>query len=252
MLYNLRYFFRGTPDSYVFPQGSLNHMLLIFIALLGVELIIHHRNRLKDPKHMRVFKKAMIIILSIQQIVLYLWYGFSGYFTIKESLPLYNCRIAIIFTILAFITDKKLFKNVVCYWGITGSILALALPATDPFIFPHYTIVSFFVGHMFMLWSAIYLLVVEEYRISKKSLVSILYFTNIYHICVYIFNSITKSNYCYLMEAPFAKEAFINTSSLMYSFFAFLSFNIFMLIFYLITKTIYRVLEKDEDLANYA
>ena len=249
-----KYFFRGTPDEYVFPIWGLLHIIMLFIAFLGVELLIKNKKKLRDRTLGKIFKITMIIALSLQQIILYLWYGFSGYFTIKESLPLYNCRIAIIFTILALITDKKIFKNVACYWGVAGAILALMMPTDlDPFLFPHYTMVSFFLGHIALLWSAMYILVVDEYRIKKASLKSILYFSNIYHLIIYSFNVFTKSNYCYVIEPPFAKEFFARVMSpISYTITAFAIFNLSMALVYLTAKSIYRFVESDEDIANLA
>ena len=194
---SIKYFFRGTPDGYVFPTGSMAHWFIIAIILFGMELIIKYREKLRIPKYANIFKAIMIIMLAMQQILLYLWYGFSGYFSIQESLPLYNCRVAIILTIFAFITNKDFFKNICCYWGVVGAFLALAFPVVDPFQFPHYTMVSFFGGHILMLWSAIYFLVVEKHYINKRSLASVLLFTNFYHVLVYVFNRFTNSNYCY-------------------------------------------------------
>lgn len=250
----LRYFFRGNPDGYVFPIWSLTHFAMLVIAFSGMELILINKKRLKNSKIGKNFKILMILALSMQQILLYLWYGFSGYFTIHESLPLYNCRIAIIFTILALITDKKLFKNVGCYWGVAGAILALVMPSDlDPFSFPHYTNISFFLGHILLLWSTVYILVVDEYRIDKTSLKAILYFTNIYHLLIYVFNILTDSNYCYLVNPPIAKDFFERVMSpRTYSLTAFLIFNIFMMFVYITAKTIYKVLGADEDMAKFA
>ncbi|MBU5427364.1 TIGR02206 family membrane protein [Tissierella pigra] len=250
----MKYFFRGTPDDFVFPIWSLTHFLILAIAFVGVEFIVLKKDRLKSTNMGKIFKKFMIIILVLQQVSLYLWYGFSGYFTIQESLPFYNCRVAIIFTIFALVTDKKIFKNVGCYWGVAGAILALLLPTDlDPFSFPHYTNISFFIGHIGLLWSTIYILVVEEYRMDRESLRSILYFTNIYHSFIYIFNIVAKSNYCYLVEAPIAKASFEKFMSPMaYSLTAFLAFNIFIILIYGVAKYIYKTLDIDEDLAKFA
>ncbi|WMM23707.1 TIGR02206 family membrane protein [Tissierella sp. MB52-C2] len=250
----MKYFFRGTPDDFVFPIWSLTHFLILAIAFVGVEFIVLKKDRLKSTSMGKIFKKIMIIILVLQQVSLYLWYGFSGYFTIQESLPFYNCRVAIIFTIFALGTDKKIFKNVGCYWGVAGAILALLLPTDlDPFSFPHYTNISFFIGHIGLLWSTIYILVVEEYRMDRKSLRSILHFTNIYHSFIYIFNIVTKSNYCYLVETPIAKAFFEKfMSPIAYSLTAFLAFNIFIILIYGVAKAIYKTLDIDEDLAKFA
>lgn len=249
MINNIKYFFRGSPDGYSFPMMSNLHLLILMFTLLGCILIISKGSNLRDSKYSRYFKAITITILSIQQIVLYIWYMFSGYFTIKESLPLYNCRIAIIFTIFAFITNKNIFKNVCCYWGFAGSILALLFPVTDPFNFPHYTLISFWSGHIVMLWATTYLLFVERYSINKNSLRSMLIFTNIYNLIIYKFNQVFLANYCYLNEPPFEIKFISNINPYTYTLIIFATFNLVMTLFYICAKGLSKnhILENNES-----
>lgn len=251
MLEKIKYFFRGTPDGYVFPTASVKHWTIMAFVLIGLEFIIKCRIKFKNSKYEKVFKILMIFMLSIQQIILYLWYELSGYFTIHESLPLYNCRLAIIFTIFAFITNKDFYKNICCYWGVTGSFLALIFPALDPFQFPHFTGISFFVGHTLLLWSAIYFLVVDKHKINKKSLGSVLIFTNIYHGIILIFNGFTNSNYCYLNAPPFSIGIIEKLPQLLYTCIIFTAFNIMIILFYFTYKVFYLNNLRKENVENY-
>ena len=250
MLDNIKYFFRGTPDDYIFSTGSTIHWIIVLFILLGIELIFKYRNELREDKYKKIFKTFIITILAIQQIVLYSWYKISGYFTIHESLPLYNCRLAIIFTIFAFNSGKKFYKNICCYWGMIGAVLALASPVLDPFRFPHYTGISFFIGHGLLLWSGVYFLVVERHIIDKKSLESVLTFTNIYHGIIFVFNKLTNSNYCYLNAPPFSIDFIDRMSQLKYTFIAFSVFNISITMFYLIYKILHIHLLKKRTIKN--
>ena len=72
----------------------------------------------------------------------------------------------------------------------------------DPFVFPQITQISFFIGHLFLLWSSVYCIFVECIKLSKKDLKIIIYFTNIYHISMFIFNHIIGSNYGYMRVSP--------------------------------------------------
>lgn len=247
---SVRYFFRGNPDGYVFPTGSMTHWFIIAIILFGMELIIKYRDKLRIPKYANIFKIIMIIMLFMQQILLYLWYGFSGYFSIQESLPLYNCRVAIILTIFAFITNRDFFKNICCYWGVVGAFLALAFPVVDPFQFPHYTMISFFGGHILMFWSTIYFLTVEKHYINKRSLASVLIFTNFYHGLVYIFNRFTNSNYCYLVNPPFSIGFIDRLSQFFYTVTAINMFNVTIFLFYYVCKIAYNHYSIKEEIEN--
>lgn len=247
----LKHFFRGTPDDYKFPAYGLEHILLVLLCFYVIFLLIKYREKLRNTILGRNVKISLIAGLLLQQIILYLWYGFSGYFTIKESLPLYNCRIAIIFTALALLTNKKIFRNVSVYWGIIGTIMAFASPDLDPFMFPHYTRVSFFLGHFLLIWGGIYILVIDEYRINKVNFREMLHFTNTYHIFILIFNIITDSNYCYIMEPPVLKNIYEMMPQALYTSLAFLFFNALVSIVYFTTIGIYEILVQQKASSDF-
>lgn len=241
----IKYFFRATPDTTGFQSFGIAHLILILVTILGTYLIYINKNNLKkDNRTYNLIKKIIGFTLLTQQIILYLWYGITGYSSIKESLPLYNCRIAIICTALALLTNKKLFKNIAIYWGVYGGILSILVVEGDPFIFPHYTIVSFFVGHIFLLWGTVLILLVDRHELNKKSLKSILLFTNIYHLLLLIFDIITQSNYDYLVEAPILQDKFGSLPQMIYSFLAIITFDILILLFHFIAG---RILSKNME-----
>lgn len=229
-----RYFFRGTSDGYIFPLFSPIHFFLLSVIVASAILLYSHKENLKESKHSKMLKIFIASILFLQQSIMYLWYGFSSYFKLSESLPLYNCRVAIILLIIGLIFNVKLFKTIGVYWGITGSILALLMPNVDPFSFPHYTLFSYFIGHGFLLLAGLYLLFVEDFAVDLQSLISCLWFTNFYHLGVLIFNKWSASNYCYLIAPPFFQSFFAEgLLNQLYVFIIFLFFNLVMVLFYL-------------------
>lgn len=76
------------------------------------------------------------------------------------------------------------------------------MPNPDPFLFPHITIVSFFIGHLFLLWGSIYALAVKKVGMNNIDIKRILFFTNIYCITMYGLNNILGSNYGYMRVSP--------------------------------------------------
>lgn len=234
----MSYFFRGNPDGIYFKIFSPAHFSLIAVSLLGIYLIFKYKEKLKDDKLSNLFKRIVGITLLSQQIILYMWYFFTGFSSIKESLPLYNCRIAIICTALALLTNKNLFKNISVYWGVYGAILSLIVVEGDPFSFPHYTIVSFFVGHMFLLWGSLFLLFVDNYKLNKQNLKSVLKLTTIHHFLLLVFNIIIKSNYDYLIEPPILNSIFDLIPQLLYSFIAIIIYDLLILIVYFVVNAL--------------
>lgn len=234
----MEHFFRGTSDGVYFKSFSLAHFILIAIALFGTYLINKYKDVLKEERHSKIFKRTVGITLLSQQIMLYIWYFYTGFSSIKESLPLYNCRIAIICTALALLTDKKLLKSVSVYWGLYGAILSLIVVEGDPFSFPHFTTVSFFVGHIFLLWGSLFFLLVDNYEVNKRNLKDVLKITTAYHYILLIFNIMIKANYDYLIEPPIFKSLFNLMPQMLYSNIAIITFNLLILIVYFILNTI--------------
>lgn len=235
---DIKYFFRGIPDEASFKTFGIIHITLILLAIFGVFLIYYNRDKLREDKISKIVRKIIAFILLCQQTMLYLWYAITGYSNITESLPLYNCRVAIICTALALFTGKKVFKNISVFWGIYGALLSLVVVEGDPFRFPHYTVVSFFVGHILLLWGSFFILIVDEHRLNKNSLKSTLIFTNVYHLLLLLFDLYTGSNYDYLITPPILNNVFALVPQLVYSLIAIISYNLLIMLFYYVTKKI--------------
>ena len=187
-------------------------------------------------------------VLIFQQIALYSWYFIRNFNPIKEGLPLYHCRVAIIFLGLGLIFKNKHLTKLGSYLGIFGSISALLFPAMDPFKFPHITQFSFFIGHLFLLWGSIYSLSVKKIGMSKLDLNSSLVFINIYHVLMYIINNSIHSNYGYMSTPPFPIG--VHLPHLLYGLLVIIMFNIIFIGEYIFINkiSVYRKNKDDYDL----
>ena len=197
MMHNIKYFFRGVPDNLSFVKFGLSHILILIVSTLISYMIIKHK---EENRRFEVFIGRVLII---QQAVLYMWYITNNYHVLTQGLPLYHCRIAILSLSTGLLFNKVVLMKLGAYWGIVGSIIALIIPADmDPFMFPHITSVSYFVGHMFLLWGSIYVLYVKKVEITKIDLKKILAFTNIYCVVIFMFNCMAHSNYGFMNSSP--------------------------------------------------
>ncbi len=101
----------------------------------------------------------------------------------------------------------------------------------DPFAFPHITQFSYFIGHLFLLWGAVYLLFVRKIGMTNVALRDMMIFTTIYHMIVFIINNKLGSNYAYLIEPPFTIN--YNFNPYVYAFIVIILFNTILLLEYL-------------------
>lgn len=242
-----KYFFREQPDGYIFPSFSKTHYVILGITILICYLMVRYRWEIrKNDKLRNGIKNTVIIVLLSQQIFLYIWYWKSQYNFLTQGLPLYNCRVAIIATALGLVFNNKMLKTISCYWGILGGIVALLCPIVDPFTFPHYTVVSFFIGHVFLMVGCLYIIVIEQYNFNLNSLISILKFSTIYNVVVFFINRILNSNYCFLNMAPFSLEREI--PQLVYTLIVFMVFNMAIWIEHMLTKNIQAKMEIKDNI----
>lgn len=241
---NLNYFIRSNPDNTSFNQFGLFHIIILILAIYVSYLIINNK------KENRNFELFIGSILLIQQLTLYTWYFSKNYNLLSEGMPLYHCRISIILLSIGFILNKDILIKMGSYWGILGSIFALLIPGPDPFIYPHITLVSYFIGHMFLLWGSVYALFVKNIGMRRDELKQLLYFTNIYCVTMYILNFLIGSNYGYMRVSPIDIGKDLNT--LLYGAIVIIISNIAMNVIYIgINKNLIDAIKKHK-IENYS
>ena len=180
----------------------------------------------------RVLELFIATILILQQIILYTWYFSNNYKILEDGLPLYHCRLSIISIGFGLLLQQKMLIKFGSYWGILGSIGALLFPVLDPFLFPHITQFSYFIGHLFLLWGCVYILFVKKVGMNKIDFKNTLIFTNIYHIIMFFMNNFLGSNYAYMNKPPI--NIGYNLNTFLYVSIAVILFNIVLFIEYIL------------------
>nr|WP_283704135.1 TIGR02206 family membrane protein [Clostridium perfringens] len=191
--------FRIETDDYTFPLFSSLHFKIILCVIITIFIGIIFKEKIKTWKYRRVFEISIALILASTQIFLSIWYLRFPNFYLKESLPLYPCRIAIIMAAIGLIWKSNDFaKSIAYFWGTIGSIGALIIPITNSYIFPHITYYTFFIGHYFLLIASLYIILIEEFRVKRKNVKQALIFSFIFAICAFIANYLFNANYAFL------------------------------------------------------
>lgn len=232
--------FRIKTDDYTFPLFSSLHFKIILCVVITIFIAIIFKEKIKKWKYRRSFEITTALILISTQIFLAIWYSRFPNFYLKESLPLYPCRIAIIMAAIGLIWKRNDFaKSIAYFWGTIGAIGAigaLMIPITNSYIFPHITYYTFFIGHYFLLIASLYLILIEEFKVKSKNVKQALIFSFIFAICAFIANYLFDANYAFL-NPPNGYEILnlINVESniITTSIFAYFIFVLGILIMYL-------------------
>jgi hypothetical integral membrane protein (TIGR02206 family) len=240
----LNFFTTSTGANNFVTFGSL-HLVILFTALVITVFIFIRKT---ESRKFELFTGSILIL---QQLFLYSSHFIGKYNTLTEGLPLYHCRIAIIFIGIGLIFNKNTIIRIGSYWGIFGSISALLFPGLDPFAFPHITQFSFFIGHLFLLWGSVYLLSVKKIGMSKLDFKNVVIFTNTYHLLMFIINNIIGSNYGYMSLPPINIGTKLNP--LLYASLVIITFNIILVLEYiLINKIKYRQINNEYSILQEA
>ncbi|HFR3551472.1 TPA: TIGR02206 family membrane protein [Streptococcus suis] len=174
-------------------------LLLIYVGLLYLAVVYH-----RSPKIRRFFWGLQ----CLQVIALYSWYMAVDW-TLSESLPLYHCRLSMLF--MLFAKPGPLKRYFACL-GLFGSLVAFVYPVFDPFAFPHVTILSFIIGHYALaVNSLIYLL--SEQKEDDLDRTFVIRVTLLTHSLMLLANLFLKGNYGFLSKTPL-----INSENVAFNF----------------------------------
>ncbi len=236
-------FYRAQEDGFILPMFGSVHVVMLVIWILGILMIYRYREELKNTKIEYIIAGLMIL----DQIHLYAWQFLSGYFNLKESLPLFQCRLAIWFMIIALLKNSKIFKVPAIYWGLQGSVLSMLFVDLYPFNFPHITNIQYFALHILLGWAVFYIIFVKEYRFNKHDLSRMLIFTNVFNVIllavnIFLNNLGHNANYGYIYFSPEFLDSIAGwLPNLAYVVAAFIITNVVVILVHLFGKLMNRI-----------
>jgi hypothetical integral membrane protein (TIGR02206 family) len=210
------------------------HIISLIIIVFIIFLIYILKNKLKDDKKEKISSSIIGAILILHQISLYYWYVDNNKLSLRESLPLYLCRLSLILCILMLFTKSHKIFDVVYFWGLGGATIALLFHDTSLFNFPHYIFIQFFVSHGGILVSIFFMMFVHNYSPSLTSLKRTFNWTFIFFIITIPTNYLINSNYSYLRCKPnFPLLSQISNNPFVYVSLFIAAINLLFLLLYL-------------------
>ncbi|OAB46104.1 TIGR02206 family membrane protein [Paenibacillus glacialis] len=189
-------------SPYIFHAYSIAHLIQIAILIILSFLMFKLRFAIqRNASAKRTIRYVIIGILIMSEISLNLWYVSQGVWSIQTSLPLELCSITLLLAIMMLLTKSRLLYSIVFFAGITGALQAVLTPSLD-YTYPHFRFLQFFIAHIGIILSALYMSWIENYRPTWKSIGIALIFLNVLAIIVGFINYVIGSNYMFLMHKP--------------------------------------------------
>ncbi|RKN84922.1 TIGR02206 family membrane protein [Paenibacillus ginsengarvi] len=194
-----RFFDPTAPGTFI--AFSPQHLIVLSIFALLTVLLYVFRGYLRDTSGRRYVRYVLIAALAASELSLNVWYVAEGVYDPADSLPLELCSISLYLCIFMLLLRSERLFRIAYFTGIGGAVQALLTPVLY-YGFPHFVFFEFFAAHIAIILAVLYMVWVERFRPTLRSVFVTLGFLNAMLVLVFIVNSITGGNYMFVARKP--------------------------------------------------
>ncbi|MCZ0704543.1 putative integral membrane protein (TIGR02206 family) [Natronobacillus azotifigens] len=187
-------------NDYPFELFSLSHVSMILITI-GLLIAMYHWRDVLKTRLKWYSKYILIITLVFGEILYHLWFLYHGRWDLDSNLPLQLSSISLYLCAIMLLTKSYKIFEVSFFVSMTGAFIAILTPELF-FGFPHMRFFHFFIVHIAIILACFYMVWIEGYQATRKSVVKAFIVLNIFAAFVYIVNQMIGSNYMFLARKP--------------------------------------------------
>ncbi|WP_377891599.1 TIGR02206 family membrane protein [Alkalihalobacillus sp. R86527] len=190
-----------------FSLFSKSHLLvLIGLSILFVFTYLFRRS-LRKRRYNVSFRIIVILLLLLSEASFHLWFIYHGEWRITTTLPLQLSSISLFLAVILLASKNQLLFDITFFVGSSSALLAMITPELT-YPFPHYRFFHFFIAHGAIVVTAWFMIVVESYYPTYKSIWKAFFVLNLYTTLIFIVNGLLSSNYMFLMEKPMSNTIY--------------------------------------------
>ena len=193
---------------YTFQVFSIEHIISIIVIIL-VFIAFFRFNKvlgINDKSRSFLFVLAFIMIsLDLSEDLVRV---FTGFYSIRKDLPLQLCSIGVYLGAFTLVSRKKIFFDLIFYWGFVGATNAILTPDGNLFelrIFFFYSQAY----HAALIFAVLWLMIKYDMRMRYGSILKVVISTNIIVGLLSILNYALDSNYMFLRQIPNSVSPFL-------------------------------------------
>ncbi|MCA1031993.1 TIGR02206 family membrane protein [Bacillus timonensis] len=194
------WFGRYRYNDEFFQFLSLSHVTMLIILLLSATFLFLKRDKIRESQSNKI-RYILAIGLLVSELSLYLWYIYTDVWNLADSLPLQLCSISLLLSIVMLFSRSYFLFEITYFFGVGGALQAMLTPELT-YDFPHYRYFHFFLAHIAIILASLYMVWVEKYKPTFKSVWKAMLVLNALAIFIYIVNKITGGNYMFLAKKP--------------------------------------------------
>ncbi|OWR29400.1 TIGR02206 family membrane protein [Saccharibacillus sp. O23] len=174
---------------------------LALFAIAAVLLFAFRRAIRARPKCAFALRMTLLGALAASEAALNIWYAARGVWNARFTLPLELCSLMLLAAVLMLITRSRFLAGLVFFAGIGGALQALITPNLA-YAYPHFRFVQFFVAHAAIILSALYMVWIERFRPTWRTVPTVMLSLNVIALAVYLLDRLLDANYMFLRGKP--------------------------------------------------
>jgi len=197
-----RWDYQGQPFVLFGPA----HLIALGVILAFILSFFWLRSRAPEGWR-RAIRVGMAVVLIVNELAWHLWNAVNGQWSIQTMLPLHLCSLFVFLSAVMLVTRSYPIFEFAYFLGIGGALQELITPDAGIYGFPHFRFIQTMLSHGLIVSAALYMLIVENYRPTWRSLGKVALWGNVYMLVVFGLNMLLGSNYMYLAHKPATASA---------------------------------------------
>tara|TARA_B110000444_G_scaffold32716_1_gene27898 strand:+ start:578 stop:1273 length:696 start_codon:yes stop_codon:yes gene_type:complete len=193
---------------YTFQVFSIEHITSIIVIILVFIAFLRFNKVLGINDNSRTFLFVLAFIMISLDLSEDLVRVFTGFYSIRKDLPLQLCSIGVYLAAFTLVSRKKIFFDLIFYWGFVGATNAILTPDGNLFelrIFFFYSQAY----HAALIFAVLWLMIKYDMRMRYGSILKVVISTNIIVGLLSILNYALDSNYMFLRQIPNSVSPFL-------------------------------------------
>lgn len=176
------------------------HWAGIALTVAASIAIIVWRAALRRPQANRAVRAALAAALIGSDAAFHLSYAAAGAWGV-QTLPLQLCSMTLWLSVILMMTRSRKLCDVTFFLGVLGALQATLTPNLDE-TFPHIRYFQFFVAHAAIIAANVFMLAVERYRPTLRSVVRALVWLHVLAVPAAVTNALADTNFMFLAGKP--------------------------------------------------
>ncbi|WP_421384859.1 TIGR02206 family membrane protein [Bacillus salacetis] len=187
-------------EGYPFVMYSPSHLLAIAASVLLIIIFYLARNKIKNRVE-NLVRYILIGLLIFGEVSFQYWYYINEKWDLTINLPFQLCSLSLYLCTIMLLTRSYRIFEISFFVSMTGAFIAILTPELF-FGFPHFRFFQFFIAHIAIVLSCLYMVWIEGYRAEYTSVLKSLAALNIIAFLVFLVNIALGANYMFLLHKP--------------------------------------------------